>query len=148
MVHISDEVELDEERENRYLDKLDTLEDRLGDIDAWMESPEQLLENRQTQLAVFKTFQEAAEIVADLCAMYLSDTGRGIGDDRSNIEKSAGTLYSDELEGDLGEVNGLRNRIVHDYEDFDEEEAVHSLDGLVPAIDEFEQEVREWILSS
>ncbi len=140
------EVNLSEDRENRYRDKLDVLYERLDDIETWRApGVDQLLEHRRDRFALFKAFQEAMEVITDICAMYLADTGRGLGDDRENIQKSAGNLFSDEIAAALLEANGLRNRVVHDYDDFEDRTALESIETVSPGLSRFEQEVRTWL---
>jgi uncharacterized protein YutE (UPF0331/DUF86 family) len=139
-------TDLFKERQNRYRDKLDLLEERIEDVDTWLQdSNEQLLDNKERRFALYKAFQEAVEVITDICAMYLSDTGRGIGDDRDNIEKAGGALYSNEISEELGEANGLRNRVVHDYNGFDAATAVESMANILPALHKFHGEVKAWI---
>jgi len=138
--------DIDDERRNRYRDKLDLLNERLDDIQGWMGDDTTLPDRKKDMFAVFKAFQEAVEIVADTCTMYLSDTGHGIGDDRENMDKAAGDLYPEELAGALGEANGLRNRIVHDYNGgFDAQQAVSSMTAVLDSIETFHEEARRWI---
>ena len=137
-------LELSDERIRRYKDKLDRLDERLDYLDEWIS--EDSLDNIKDRFAVFKAFQESTEIVADICSMYLSDNGKGLGDNRENIVKASGNLFSSDLEEELGEVNGLRNRITHDYGDgFDTDLAVTSLIELIESLERFSHEVREWI---
>jgi len=137
-------LKLSDERIRRYKDKLDRLDERLDYLDEWIS--EDSLDNIKDRFAVFKAFQESTEIVADICSMYLSDNGKGLGDNRENIVKASGNLFSSDLEEELGEVNGLRNRITHDYGDgFDTDLAVTSLIELIESLERFSHEVREWI---
>jgi len=137
-------MDLDNERIMRYRDKIDALDDRLGYIDKWIS--EDGIESIKDRYAIFKAFQESAEIMADICSMYLSDMGKGLGDDRENIFKAAGKLFPEDLEKELGEVNGLRNRVTHDYGDgFDTDLAVESLTELMESLEKFRKEVLEWI---
>ena len=64
-------MDLSERRIRRYKDKIDTLDERLDYIDEWVS--EDSLDSVKDRFAVFKAFQESAEIVADICSMHLSD---------------------------------------------------------------------------
>jgi len=135
---MSGPVELEDERVRRYRDKLDMLDERLGYLDKWIAEDD--LEDVKNRFAVFKAFQESAEVVADVCSMYLSDKDKGLGDDRENIVKASGNLYQRDLEKELGEVNGLRNRITHDYGDgFDTRLAAESLIELMESLERGEK---------
>lgn len=144
---MADRPDLENDRVQRYMDKLDQLDQRIDYIEEWTDSGE-LTEDVKLRFAVFKAFQEAAESITDICAMYLSDTGHGVGDDRENIAKAAGKLFDKDFEERLGEVNGLRNRVTHDYGDeFSSDLAVDSIMELVEIMEKFRGKVVEWIES-
>lgn len=143
---MTERPELSEERRQRYSDKLGTLNERTGNIEEWTSvGVEQVSQNLKDKLAVLKAFQEAVEAAADVCAMYLSDAGMAVGDDSENISKAAGKLFSKELEQDLIEANGLRNRAVHEYDGFDDEVGIKSAIDLNQSLKSFRQEVKEWM---
>jgi len=106
---------------------------------------EEIVSRKKDLFALKKAFQETVEAVTDLCAMFLADTGREVADDASNIQKCAGKFYSEYLEGRLLEANGLRNRVVHDYNGFNERRGVESIKEVREVIEEFKKEVEEWI---
>lgn len=142
------DLDIDGERRNRYLDRMDTLEERLGDVERWLEDDDDtLLENKERRLALYKAFQEVVEVVADVCAMYLSDATHGIGDDSENIQKAAGRLFSEDIGRTLVKANGLRNRVVHDYNGFSDRKALESMRKHIDALQQFEEEVERWIES-
>lgn len=141
-----EEVDISEERRNRYLDKLDVLEERLDDLEGWMQDPdEELLNNKERRFAVYKAFQEAVEAVTDLCAMYLVDHQHGIGGDSENIGKCGGRLFSEELTRTLIQANGLRNRVIHDYNGFSDQIALKGIRNQTGAMNRFHAEVKGWI---
>ncbi len=75
---------MDERRIARYVDKLNHLEERLGDILEWIdEAPD----DKKSRLAVYKAAQEAVEAVCDVIAMFLKDSGIPPKDDYTNIER-------------------------------------------------------------
>ncbi|MFB6245519.1 MAG: DUF86 domain-containing protein [Candidatus Nanohaloarchaea archaeon] len=136
------------EREERYREKLEKLEELIRDLEEWHTGAKDLLKDKAMRRAVYKSFQEAAEVVSDLCAMYLSDAGKVLGDDSDNIEKAAGDLFDSGLRDGMLEVNGLRNRVVHDYNGFDDRTALESIPSRLGDIRSFRQEVEEWVESS
>jgi uncharacterized protein YutE (UPF0331/DUF86 family) len=134
------------DRRNRYREKVDRLDERLEDISRWgRPDSEEIVSRKKDLFALKKAFQETVEAVTDLCAMFLADTGREVADDASNIQKCAGKFYSEDLEGRLLEANGLRNRVVHDYNGFNERKGVESIKEAREVIEEFKKEVEEWI---
>jgi uncharacterized protein YutE (UPF0331/DUF86 family) len=86
----------------------------------------------------------------DLIAMSVRDIGRKVEDDYSNIEilRSSG-LISRELAEHLKKCNGLRNYLVHRYNEVDDQIALESIDfvkktlySLLDAIEGFLNEFR------
>ena len=140
-----EEIRISKERKDRYGEKLDKLGDLIEELEQWHTGVEDLLSDKPMRKAVYKSFQEAGEIVSDICAMYLSDNDRVLGDDSDNIDKAAGKLFTEDLREQLLEVNGLRNRVVHDYNGFDDRIALNSIENRVKDLRKFEGEVRKWI---
>lgn len=81
---------MDQERRQRYRDKLAHADRRLQQVDAWRSEVERSEVHR---LARYKAFQEAAEAATDLAAMVLHDLGQPVRDDYRNLESlsEAGT---------------------------------------------------------
>lgn len=98
------------------------------------------------RLASFKALQEVGEALAGVCAMLVKDLGIGPKDDYTNVDVLEA---EDVLDGDqanaLGELNGLRNRLVHEYDELDEPLAVESARALAPSIRLICEELRTWI---
>lgn len=138
-------LELSNERSERYEEKLEKLEELVSDIEDWHIGTESLLKDKPMRKAVYKSFQEAGEILSDVCAMYLSDSDLVLGDDSENIDKAAGKLFSTDIREQLLEVNGLRNRIVHDYNGFDDKVALESIQNRLENLRDFREEVSKWI---
>ncbi len=146
---MSEKVRLDQERKNRYLDKVEKIEIRTADIEEWIGelSEADFERDKKTRLATYKAFQELVEAAADICAMYASDTVKAVGDDYENIGKAAGGLYPEGLREHLERSNGLRNRLVHEYNHLNNKIAHDSIKELLPSFKEFVRGVREWIKS-
>lgn len=130
-------------RLGRYLDKLAHAEERAANYEAWRAEAGRDLRSR---LAGYKALQEAAEALTDVAAMLVLDAGRAPKDDATNLS----------LLGDLGivsrasaaalvEFNGLRNRLVHEYDRLDDARAAASAARLVPLLRGAIEEVRAWI---
>lgn len=116
---------MDAARLRRYHDKLDHARKRLDQAAVWATGAQEV-----ERLAAYKAFQEAAEAAADLVAMALKDSGRHPRDDYRNlgIAAEAGVFPPGLVEA-LEAVTGLRNRLVHEYNGLDDEQAVESVDS-------------------
>lgn len=134
--------EIKEQRKQRYKEKLDKMERRIRKVEEWISSGVTTLERR---LAIYKAFQEITEAMADICAMFNSDTSYSVGDDYQNITHAAGELFAASLEADCKEANGLRNRLVHEYNGLNNKRALQSIRRLLPSISKFIREVIQWI---
>ncbi len=133
-------------RAKRYRDKISRIIQNITDIKDWASSQEVFLEDRKTRLATYKAFQEAVEAITDIVAMMVKDLGEIPKDDYTNIE----TLYnkkiiSSELKNAIKEANGLRNRVVHEYNGIVDEVAYASIMKLIDDMEDFARVVEEWV---
>jgi hypothetical protein len=80
---------MDQERKDRYLDKLKWIHDRSRFIDVWLGELLDFQNNTDTKtvLAIFKAFQEITESFMDCIAMYLRDNNIPPRDDYANIDR-------------------------------------------------------------
>jgi uncharacterized protein YutE (UPF0331/DUF86 family) len=131
------------DRGARYRDKLNYIVDSLELINV---KPRNELEKS----GVFYRLHTSIEAAMDLIAMSVRDIGRKVEDDYSNIEilRSSG-LISRELAEHLKKCNGLRNYLVHRYNEVDDQIALESIDfvkktlySLLDAIEGFLNEFR------
>jgi len=133
---------MDQERKDRYLDKLKWIHDRSRFIDVWLGELLDFQNNTDTKtvLAIFKAFQEITESFMDCIAMYLRDNNIPPRDDYANIDRVE--LFSNDQKQLLREMNSLRNRIIHRYNGTDEYLALtgisHSLSEIVSLTDTFQ----------
>ncbi len=144
-IELGDSMEIDDNRKNRYLDKLDKIEKRCSEIQSWIKSEQEFINDERNKLAVYKAFQESVEAITDICAMFLIDTNRGVGDDYENLKKCSDKLYPKELLSSLREANGLRNRVLHEYNGLEDLNAYKSIKRLNKDLKTFEKEVRKCI---
>lgn len=127
----------------RYAAKLDHAEERLSNFAAWSSEARSDLRSR---LAAYKAFQEASEALADVAAMSVKDLGRAPGDDYANLDILAKEgVLTEGAAGALREANGLRNRLVHEYNGLTDELALDSGERLVEALKRAVEEVRAWV---
>ncbi|MEM2990457.1 MAG: HepT-like ribonuclease domain-containing protein [Halobacteria archaeon] len=131
------------ERIARYRDKINYIAENLELIKA---KPESELEKS----GVFYCLHTSIEAAMDLAAMAIRDMGRKVEDDYANIEilKNSG-LISSELAMHLKKCNGLRNYLVHRYNEVDEQIALENVDfvkktmySFLDAIEGFLDELR------
>jgi len=78
------DMDMDSERLRRYIDKIEHIEERIGDIRAWLCEIEDVRGiDKKTRLAVYKAVQEVVEASTDVVAMILKDEGKLPKDDYS-----------------------------------------------------------------
>jgi uncharacterized protein YutE (UPF0331/DUF86 family) len=138
---------MDSERLRRYIDKVEHIEERIEDIRTWLNEIEDIREmDKKTRLAVYKAMQEAVEAATDAVAMILKDEGKLPKDDYTNIEKIFELNIIDKRAKEaLIEADGLRNRLVHEYNELNDEIALESIQCLLVPIEEFIEAVKKWM---
>ncbi len=130
-------------RLKRYKDKLDSISKRTTQIGEW---EEKFLEDEKSALACYKAFQETTEAAMDILAMMIKDAGFIPKDDYSNIDFVFEKKIIDrKLSDELKEANGLRNRIVHEYNGLNRKRAYESMLELLPAFEDFLGMVEKWL---
>lgn len=108
---------MEKERLERYREKINLAKKRLSQSEEWL-----MYRDEKTKLACYKSFQEAIEAITDIIAMILANKNKIVRDDYSNIEETKEIFDLDKKEIEvLKEANGLRNRIIHKYNNIDEE---------------------------
>ena len=133
---------MDELRRKRYVEKVKHVEKRLSDFEVWKSD----FFEEKTKLACYKAMQEIIEGCLDIVSMMLKDERELPKDDYTNINMMERRGIIDSTLADaLRELNGLRNRIVHEYNGLDDEIALTSMEELIPKIKEFLTVVKEWL---
>ena len=133
---------MEEMRRKRYLEKAELIRKRAGEIEKWKSGF--FIEERD-RLATYKAFQEIVEACMDIIAMMLKDSGKIPEDDYSNINKAVKTgLLPANLKESLDDINGLRNRIVHEYNGLDDKIASDAMDEILPDVKEFAGVIEKW----
>ncbi|MGV9171080.1 MAG: type VII toxin-antitoxin system HepT family RNase toxin [Promethearchaeia archaeon] len=141
---------MDKDRLLRYKEKLEYLKNTVGQLQDWtgeVEKEDFLKESGiQKRYSIYHAFQIAVEIISDLVAMIVKDESIIPKDDYSNIEilKKKKTFKSDVC-AKLKEANGLRNRIVHDYNGLDDSIAYERIFEHINIFKKFEKEIKTWI---
>lgn len=115
---------MDELRIKRYRDKINHVIDYINDLPI---EPKNELEKR----GIFYSLQTSIEAVVDLVAMTTKDLGIPVKDDNSNISE---IVKMRKLKLELGEklkkANGMRNIIVHRYNNFEEQIILNSVEEI------------------
>ncbi len=115
---------MDEIRFKRYRDKINFIIDNIKDLPI---EPKNKFEKR----GIFYSLQTAIESTMDLIAMLVKDLGIQVKDDASNISE---IVKKKDLDLKIGEklkkANGLRNILVHRYNDIDEQIIMNSVDPV------------------
>ncbi len=141
---------MEEERIKRYNDKLEYLNQTIENLNNWTESidSKEFIERLelQKQYGIYHAFQIGIEIITDLVSMTVKDVKLIPKDDYSNINIIRNKkIISADLAAKLREANGLRNRIVHDYNGLDNEIAYNRLLNLLEYFQEFKVKAKEWL---
>ena len=115
---------MDDLRLKRYKDKINYIIDKIKDL-----SRETKTELEKDGL--FYALQTSIEVMMDIIAMLNKDLGIPVKDDAANISR---IIEKKKLEPKLGEdlkkANGLRNILVHRYNDLDEEIIFNSVEDV------------------
>ena len=141
---------MEEERIKRYNDKLEYLTQTIENLNDWTENVDskEFIERLelQKQYGIYHAFQIGIEITTDLISMIVKDVKLIPKDDYSNIYiiKNKKIVEAD-LAAKLREANGLKNRIVHDYNGLDNEIAYNRLKNLLKYFQEFKVKAKEWL---
>jgi uncharacterized protein YutE (UPF0331/DUF86 family) len=141
---------MERERLRRYVDKIGHIEERIGDIRSWLAEFEDIgALDRKTRLAVYKAMQEAVEAATDIGAMILKDEGNLPQDDYTNIARLCTLgIIDDQLKAALNEADGLRNRLVHGYNELNDALAMDSIQELLSPLERFVSKVTAWVKRS
>lgn len=129
------------ERRIRYLDKFAHVDRRIANIESWLP----ISHEERTRLAIYKAFQEVVEAFLDILSMKLVDLRIPPKDDYTNIVllEERGIL-DEENSNVLRSANGLRNRLVHDYNNLSDELAIESIKILLPKLIYIKKEISSW----
>lgn len=141
---------MDPERKNRYYEKLIHLDKYFNYLNEWLEDIPNLeeLENviPKNLFAVYHAFQLTLEVMADICSMMTKDIANVVKDDYSNFQfLFERKIISKILYKNLKDLNGLRNRVVHDYNGLVDRLSVAGILETREIIPEFKECVQKWL---
>ena len=143
-------MKLDEQRKNRYLDKIFNLKKYYQLLYDWFTSSsfDEINEKMEYKdiFAIYHATQLSIEVISDLCAMIVKDLFHSPKDNYSNFERlHTAKIIPTDLHKALRELNGLRNRIVHDYNGLIDEIAWNSILKNLKYIEQFREVVESWL---
>ncbi len=128
---------MDELRIKRYRDKINHVVDYIKDLPF---EPKNELEKR----GIFYSLQTSIEAIVDLIAMLTKDLGIQVKDDNANISE---IVKKRKLKSELGvklkKANGMRNIIVHRYNDFEEQIILNSVEEIKDLLSKWTKVVEE-----
>jgi len=128
----------------RVVQKCEMLIDRVEFID--LHFSEEILIDRILRKAMYKEFQEAVEAAADICALMRRSLDSSAQDDYSNVDYLVERgIVPAGLGQYLKEANGLRNRLVHEYDGINDRIAYTSIARLTEALREFSGVILAWL---
>jgi len=130
-------------RFQRYSEKIQFIEDRLKNVEIWLKDA---ADDEKSKFAVYKCFQEAVEGITDVFSMILKDEKRIVKDDYMNFEEIRKLKILDSsLKSSITEANGLRNRLVHEYNGISDAIALDSIKDLIDDIYKIIKRVKKWL---
>ncbi|MCD6448103.1 MAG: DUF86 domain-containing protein [Thermoplasmata archaeon] len=139
---------MDVDRAKRYIDKMDLINERINDIREWLSgvSIKEFMEDKKLRLASYKAFQEIVESSMDIVAMIIRDLSLIVKDDYTNLSiLKERKILSKHVTDALKEGNGLRNRLIHRYNNLKEDIVFTSMKDLLKYFEEFVNEVEKWL---
>lgn len=123
---------MDELRLKRYRDKINFIIDNIKDLPI---KPNNVFEKR----GIFYSIQTAIESVIDLVAMLVKDLGIQVKDDETNINEIIEKRnLNPELGKKLRKANGLRNILVHRYNNVEDQ-------IILDSVEEIKELLYQWI---
>jgi len=141
---------IEKSRRQRYKEKLERLREYKLLFDKWFTPNNfQTLKkqnNFEKIFAIYHSIQLMVEVITDIICMILKDSSIIVQDNYTNFEKLLkNQIISSEMFQGLKKLNGLRNRIVHDYNGIIDEIIWASIEENRKLIDQFEKVVNTWL---
>lgn len=136
---------ISESRYKRYLERIAHGKSRMELLERKFSSPPKNIDEVDFLLIVQKAYQEVVEVSTDVLSMMLKDSLLPPMDNYSNIDAAEKHhLISEESAHVLREANGLRNRIVHIYNDIDYDQLVLSIKRTLSLLKKYLEAIETW----
>jgi len=144
---------MNEERVQRYKEKEEYFGKLIGKLKEWTKdlNEKDFINNLslREQFSIYHAYQIILEIITDLTAMVVKDLKIIPKDDYINIDVLAeNEIISKDLSYNLKQANGLRNRIVHNYNSLDEEIAFKSIQKYLKDLEKYKEAIDNWLQKS
>jgi uncharacterized protein YutE (UPF0331/DUF86 family) len=141
---------MDDERKSRYYDKLANLKKYYQLLEEWFNSNKleefSQEQNFQAIFAIYHAFELIIEVIIDISAMIVKDINHKARDSYLNFEVLLREkIITQELYDTLKELNGLRNRIVHDYNGLSDQIAWEAISNNLIKIPKFQEAIELWL---
>ncbi|MHA1490515.1 MAG: type VII toxin-antitoxin system HepT family RNase toxin [Promethearchaeota archaeon] len=141
---------MEEDRIKRYNEKLDYLNQTIENLTEWTENLDviEFINNLELQkrYGIYHAFQISVEIITDIAAMIVKDIKKIPKDDYSNIDIiKKNKIINPVLAAIISEANGLRNRIVHNYNGLDDNIVYARLGEFLKNVENFKEEIKKWL---
>jgi len=142
-------IELNKERIKRYKEKLEYFNIIILNLQSWIKEIKiKDFENLslKEQFSIYHAFQIISELIADFAAMIVKDLNKIPKNDYFNLDLLVEQkLISNEAANDLKKANGLRNRIVHNYNGIDDNIAFKGIKEGINTFNKFEEALEDWL---
>jgi len=142
-------IELNKERIKRYKEKLEYFNIIILNLQSWIKEIKiKDFENLslKEQFSIYHAFQIISELIADFAAMIVKDLNKIPKNDYFNLDLLVEQkLISNEAANDLKKANGLRNRIVHNYNGIDDNIAFKGIKECINTFNKFEEVLEDWL---
>ncbi len=141
---------MDEKRKKRYSDKFAFLNHYHNLLTTWIQESDfqDLVQtnNYEKIYAIYHAAQLMIEVLADISAMIIKDLSIDPKDDYTNFQvlMRENIIFND-LFLILKKFNGLRNRIVHNYNGLVDEIVWQTLKENLHSIPLFQEVIKEWL---
>ena len=140
---------MDKERIKRYKEKQEKLSEYFSYLKEWtnaLKIEDFNKTNIKEQFSIYHAFQNVVEVITDLSAMIVKDLKKIPKDDYSNIELLVKEkIIKRELSLQIKEANGLRNRIVHDYNSIDNDIAYKGILSSLNSLRQYKEVIDKWL---
>ena len=142
---------MEKDRFERYLEKIKKIKFNLEKLKNWfvLEKLKQEQEQGKYQkiYAVYYAMQTLIEGITDISAMIVEDLVKVVEDDYNNFEilRNQNIINYKEY-NKLKKMNGLRNRLVHDYNGIIDHIAWDAIHELIPFTETIVKKVEKWVL--
>ncbi len=147
-----DKLALDKKRIIRYKEKFEYFDKIFKNLINWTENLEvnEIIkdENLEKYFAILHAYQILSKTVADLIEILVKDLNLIPKDDYSNIEiLIEKNLLSNDLGKSLKKANGLRNRVVHKFNNINEEVAYRAILEFLNDLKQYKEQMKKWLMN-